>query len=173
MGKRKRPGKKKRSTVRERNWAENRDADFSHDLAKHRRALTKLPEHSSYTSPLPVNLIPNATVISHSRKWAFVETDSSDFNGSCWSDSTRLCLIDERLQEGEESLLAPGDRVQVEEAEEQFIVRGVAPRATRLARHTGGKGRLRQQVIAANVDLLVIVAAVVRPPFRAGLVDRF
>jgi len=173
MGKRKRPGKKKRSTVRERNWEDNQEADFSHDLAKHRRALAKLPEHSLYAPPLPADLTPNATVVSHSRKWAFVECAPSLSGNASDAPVTRLCLIDERLPEGEESLLAPGDRVQVEESEGQFIVRGVASRSTWLSRHTGGKGRLKQQIIAANVDLLVIVAAAVNPPFRPGLVDRF
>ncbi len=173
MAKRKRPGKKKRSTVRERDWEANQDIAFSHDLSRHRRALAKLPEHSSYASLPSTGFLPNAVVISHSRKWAFVETMSSHHPLPGEGEGTCLCLIDERLQEDEESLLAPGDRVLVEMVEEQPVIRGVAPRLTRLARCAGGEDRLRQQVIAANVDILVIVASPVHPPFRPGLVDRF
>lgn len=172
MVKRKRPGKKKRSTVRTRNWETNQDAEFSHDLSRHRHALIKLPEHSVYAPPAPDDFAPNATVISHSRKWAFVKTDSPH-GGLQEDEDTSLCLIDERLQESEESLLAPGDRVLVEMMEGQPIVRGVGPRTTRLARFAGEGGRLQRQVIAANVETLVIVAAAVNPPFRPGLVDRF
>ncbi|NLV45007.1 MAG: ribosome small subunit-dependent GTPase A [Candidatus Hydrogenedentes bacterium] len=173
MVKRKRPGKKKRSTVRERDWEQNWKAAFSHDLSRHRRALAKLPEHSAYAGALPGEFVPNATVVSHSRKWAFVETDSGWSESGGGTADTTMCLIDERLREGEESLLAPGDRVLVEVAEGKPTVRAVAPRLTRLARCAGKHDRLKQQVIAANVDILVIVAAAACPPFRPGLVDRF
>ena len=173
MVKRKRPGKKKRSTVRERDWEASQDTAFSHDLSRHRRALAKLPEHSLYACPVPSRDETNAVIVSHSRKWAFVELDAGCDILATEGEGTGLCLIDERLREEEESLLAPGDRVLVEMAGDQPVVRGVAPRATRLARLAGGQGRLKQQVIAANVDILVIVAAAASPPFRPGLVDRF
>lgn len=173
MVKRKRPGKKKRSTVRERDWEVAHDTAFSHDLSRHRRALAKLPEHSQYACAVPGMVSTNAVIVSHSRKWAFVETDPGCGVLGPEADCTGLCLIDERLREEEESLLAPGDRVLVEAAGGQAVIRGVAPRVTRLARHAGGQGRLNVQVIAANVDILVIVAAAANPPFRPGLVDRF
>lgn len=169
MGKRKQLDKKKRSTVRERDWEANHDTAFSHDLARHRRALTKLPEHSQYGDLLPTSFTPNATVVSHSRKWAFVKTDTTKDPAG----DTLLCIIDERLRESDESLLAPGDRIFIEPAEDNVVVRGIAPRSSRLARHGGMHGRLKQQVIAANIDILVIVAAAASPPFRPGLVDRF
>ena len=173
MVKRKRLEKKKRSTVRERDWEMRHDTAFSHDLSRHRRALAKLPENSSYKDPLPASFTPNATVVSHSRRWAFVKIDAENPGALPDSGETRLCLIDERLPEGDESLLAPGDRVLVEMEEDNAVVRGIAPRSTRLARHAGVHGRLNQQIIAANVDNLVIVAAAAHPPFRPGLVDRF
>lgn len=173
MVKRKRPGKKKRSTVRERDWEENWKGAFSHDLSRHRRALAKLPEHSGYTGAVPENFTSNATIVSHSRKWAFVEMDSGEDETDKDAADTVMCLIDERLREGEESLLAPGDRILVEVSEGEPTVRAVAPRTTRLVRCAGKHDRVKQQVLAANVDMLVIVAAAACPPFRPGLVDRF
>ena len=53
------------------------------------------------------------------------------------------------------------------------VIRSVAERTNELARMRGGRKRGARQVIAANLDRLVIVAALIDPPFRAGLVDRF
>lgn len=171
MGKRKRLDKKKRSTVRERDWEQHHDTAFSHDLARHRRAMVRLPEHTQYRDPLPEKFTPNATVVSHARKWAFVRLDATCAGGE---EEARLCLIDERLEQRDASLLAPGDRVLVAyDADGAAIVRGIAERRTELFRYAGVHGRLNRQVIAANVELLVIVAAATHPPFRPGLIDRF
>jgi ribosome biogenesis GTPase len=48
----------------------------------------------------------------------------------------------------------------------------VEPRRTRLARRRPGSPH-REQVIAANIDRLAIVASAREPPFRSGAVDRF
>lgn len=81
--------------------------------------------------------------------------------------------------------VAVGDRVElVRGDDESGVVESVDPRTTQLSRpvpHGGrlGRGRTRDrqsmplQVIAANLDRLVIVAALLDPPFRPGLVDRF
>lgn len=157
--------KKKRKQVRDRHWeAEDRHAfSFTHDLAKHRRATVRLREQTGREDPLPQDFVPNGTVISHSKKWAFVELE----------DGERLCLIDERLKEQECTLLAPGDRVWVEFEEEDAFVRGIGPRRTKLCRPGHADARLKEQVFAANIDLLVVVAAAAHPPFRVGLVDRY
>ncbi len=75
-----------------------------------------------------------------------------------------------------EIALAVGDEVSFDP--ERGIVLELRPRRTRLARLrplAGRRARLKreEQVIAANMDLLGIVASVIRPPFRPGLVDRF
>ncbi len=164
MGKRKRLEKKKRKRVRTRDWEKHGEYSFTHDLVKHRRAQVKLPETPENQQPLPTDFTPNATVIAHAKKWAFVTL----------GDEERLCLIDERLRPQKRStLLAPGDRVLVEFEGEDALVRGVAGRKTRLSRYAGEHGSLEEQVIAANVDLLVVVAAADKPPFRPGLVDRY
>ncbi|NDJ10196.1 MAG: ribosome small subunit-dependent GTPase A [Acidobacteriia bacterium] len=64
--------------------------------------------------------------------------------------------------------VAPGDLVAI--LHEKVIA--IAPRRTTLSR-TDPANKHRQRVIAANLDLLVIVASIDDPPFRPGLVDRY
>ena len=155
--------KKKRTQVRTRDWTEAHETAFSHDRARHRRAQSAISDVAVEMQALPTEFEPNALLISHSKKWAFVLKDGRE----------ELCLIDEHLKEGTASLLAPGDEILVERESEQWIVRGVAPRRTRLSRPGHEHDRLDEQVFAANIDLLVIVAAAADPPFRPGLVDRY
>ncbi|MCF6284454.1 MAG: ribosome small subunit-dependent GTPase A, partial [Candidatus Hydrogenedentes bacterium] len=84
-----------------------------------------------------------------------------------------LCLIDVRLKEGKSTLLASGDQVYVEQEAEKWVVRGIGPRSSRLSRPGHEHDRLDEQVFAANIETLVIVAAAADPPFRTGLVDRY
>lgn len=73
------------------------------------------------------------------------------------------------------SPVAVGDRVLVTQTSPQAgVVEGVSPRRNSLSRLVPGRedGNLFH-VIAANVDLLVIVASAVEPLFVTGLVDRF
>lgn len=161
--KKKKLEKKKRRRVRTKDWENNHEQSFTHDLAKHRRAQVKLSENAGEQDPLPTDFTPNALVIAHAKKWAFVTQGGDE----------RLCLIDERMKENDATLIAPGDQVLVEEEESEGIVRGVALRRTRLSRPGGAHARISEQVLAANVDVLVVVAAAADPPFRTGLVDRF
>jgi ribosome biogenesis GTPase len=64
--------------------------------------------------------------------------------------------------------VAPGDEVVVRE--ERVVA--VGPRRSFLARKDPGNPN-RELLIAANIDLLIIVAPMLEPPFRAGLVDRY
>jgi ribosome biogenesis GTPase len=64
-----------------------------------------------------------------------------------------------------------GDRVEVRELPDRSVrVESVLPRHGTLLR---GGFRNEEKVVAANVDVLVIVAAVADPPLRAGLIDRY
>lgn len=63
-----------------------------------------------------------------------------------------------------------GDRVRVDDAGSQGIVREVLPRRTVLERIASG-GRVR--AVVANADLLVVVAAVAEPPLQPRLIDRY
>ncbi len=64
--------------------------------------------------------------------------------------------------------VAPGDRVSIRHGR----IAAIAPRRTTLCRRDPANPH-RERVIAANLDLLVIVAAIEDPPFRPGLVDRY
>jgi ribosome biogenesis GTPase / thiamine phosphate phosphatase len=64
-----------------------------------------------------------------------------------------------------------GDRVEVRELPDRSVrVEAVLPRRGVLRR---GAFRNEEKIVAANVDLLVIVAAVADPPLRTGLIDRY
>jgi len=154
--------KKKRQNVRTRDWSEKHEFAFTHDRVKHRRAVASVSD-AAPQAPLPTSFEPNAVVIAHTKKWAFVQLEGAE----------RLCKIDERLLEEDATLLAPGDHVLVEFDAAEVFVRGVAPRRNRLSRPAPGSSRVREQVLAANVDLLLVVASAAQPPFRAGLVDRY
>jgi ribosome biogenesis GTPase / thiamine phosphate phosphatase len=64
--------------------------------------------------------------------------------------------------------VAPGDEVSVRHEK----VAGIGTRRTVLSRTDPGNPH-RRLVIAANIELLVIVATLVEPAFRPGLVDRY
>ena len=60
-----------------------------------------------------------------------------------------------------------GDRVEVREADGAVIVTRVLPRRTTLQRSIGPTGGVR--TLVANADLLIVVAAVMKPPLRPRL----
>lgn len=70
-----------------------------------------------------------------------------------------------------------GDRVRVLEVSPgEGAVELVEPRRTQLDREhpaDAGKARPRRQVLAANVDQLLLVVALAEPEPRAGLIDRY
>jgi ribosome biogenesis GTPase len=71
-----------------------------------------------------------------------------------------------------------GDRVLVElqtasGAPAEGVVEAVLPRSSLLARVAPDDKTGRVHVLAANIDRLVIVAALADPPLRPGLIDRF
>jgi ribosome biogenesis GTPase len=70
--------------------------------------------------------------------------------------------------------VAVGDRVRLHLEGDDGVIEEREERTNRLARPTPrGARQSRVQVIAANLDRLLLVAALADPPFRAGLVDRF
>lgn len=64
-----------------------------------------------------------------------------------------------------------GDRVHLSWEGERAIVEEVEPRRTSFSRQAAGE-RQEEQVVAANLDQVVIVASLRRPDFKHGLVDR-
>ncbi|MGK5084827.1 ribosome small subunit-dependent GTPase A [Bdellovibrionota bacterium FG-1] len=82
------------------------------------------------------------------------------------------------LESRERTPVAVGDRVLVSRSSpDSGVVEGVCERRNRLMRRAPGRqgedaGKV-QHVLAANVDLVVIVASLCAPEFSPGLVDRF
>ena len=75
----------------------------------------------------------------------------------------------------ERSPVAVGDRVLVELLNPQCgVIKGICKRTNSLSRLAPGReGGSLLHVLAANIDLLVIVASANQPEFSMGLVDRF
>jgi ribosome biogenesis GTPase len=176
--------RKKKRKVRDKDWAERHEEAFTHDLKRHRRTDTAISE-AAPTPDVPEDFEANGLVISHSKKWAFVQWDNRgegertrepQGQGRALSrphSKADLCRISEHLLERGATILAPGDNVLVEAIEGDPWVRAVAPRTSKLSRPGGEHARVAQQVFAANIDVLVVVAAAAKPAFRPGLVDRY
>lgn len=74
----------------------------------------------------------------------------------------------------ERTFVTVGDRVKVARSGDQGVIEGVCERRNRLLRPAPGKeGKVVHHVIAANLDLVVIVVSAREPAFTPGLVDRF
>ena len=70
--------------------------------------------------------------------------------------------------------LAVGDEVELEpkDAGDGFVIAEIHPRRSKLARREPGSGR-GERVIAANVDQVVVVFALVKPTPHPAMLDRF
>lgn len=64
-----------------------------------------------------------------------------------------------------------GDRVTLAWEGERAMVEAVAPRRNAFARRASGERPL-EQVVAVDLDQVIVVASLRRPDFKAGLVDR-
>jgi ribosome biogenesis GTPase len=64
-----------------------------------------------------------------------------------------------------------GDRVQLNWDSDRAVVEAVEPRRNAFSRRASGE-RDEEQVVAANLDQVAVVAALQKPDFRHGLVDR-
>jgi ribosome biogenesis GTPase len=87
-------------------------------------------------------------------------------------DETMLVAIAPRLLAEQATLIAVGDEVKLSRrAEDRWELQRVAPRRSRLSR-PDPQDPLKERVIAANVDRVVVVVAATNPPMRVGLIDR-
>lgn len=86
----------------------------------------------------------------------------------CTDEGLREARIDRRVP-GRPAVA--GDRVRVQAEGDDLAIVEIRPRRTRLDRGDGWEGRPRP--LAANADLLLITAAVVDPPLRPRLLDRY
>ncbi len=159
MDEKKRKKKQKRS--RNIDWESSHETAYSRDLKRHLRTNTAVSELAPVPD-IPKDFTPNGLVISRSRKWATVQ----------WEGREELCkLTDDLAQRG--AALAPGDHVLIERIANEPWVRAVGQRHTKLSRPAMEHAGADEQVFAANIDVLVVVASTMRPVFRAGLVDRY
>jgi ribosome biogenesis GTPase len=120
----------------------------------------------------------NGTVIEVYPKQARVVLDGPD-GGSLLCGYRRAQTIQSNENVRERSPVAVGDRVLVAKLNPQDgIMEGICTRRNYLARPAPGKEQKKDEsiilhVVAANIDLLVIVASVSSPEFSPGLVDRY
>ena len=87
-----------------------------------------------------------------------------------WHDGT----VPGRLRGARKALgnaVVTGDRVRLSWDADRAVVEQVEPRRNAFSRRATGE-REEEQVVAANLDQVVLVASVQRPDFRPGLVDR-
>ncbi len=97
-------------------------------------------------------------------------------SGCCWvtlEGETLLCALPSRLAAHQREMVAVGDHARISQAEDNaWWVTEILPRSTELSRPDPHNPRLRR-VLAANVDLVVHVASVRKPPLVPALLDRF
>ena len=108
------------------------------------------------------------TIVSSQGMAAVVRRDGGLGDGSAAN------LQSEEYPEG----VVPGDRVDVEVNDGLAKIVRIHPRKTRVARLRFDSSRdasrgSNEHVIAANVDIAVIVASTISPPFRPRLIDRY
>ena len=87
---------------------------------------------------------------------------------------THDCALRGRLKQGGSIKLAVGDAVELERAErgDGVAIARILPRRSQLARRTPGGGH-GERIVAANVDQVVVVFALVKPAPHRRMLDRF
>jgi len=80
-----------------------------------------------------------------------------------------------KLEREEKNILAVGDEVLFERLQkDQGVITAIEERRSSLVRKGAGKkGRHLEQVIAANIDQLLVVVAVKDPPYKKSLIERY
>lgn len=97
------------------------------------------------------------------------------YSGSCRVESDGRvfeCVLPSRLARAQQSAVAAGDVVGFVPHGDAYRVAEVFPRRTVLSRPDPQQPR-QERVIAANVDVVVQVSSVVRPPLNLALIDRY
>ncbi|MCM0604618.1 MAG: ribosome small subunit-dependent GTPase A [Xanthomonadaceae bacterium] len=115
----------------------------------------------------------NATVLEIYPKFIKVRIDNTGQTPLC--TYRRAALWQSRdLDQRDRSPLCCGDRVKTKVfGTKDGLVEGVAKRRNQLSRVAPGRDGGLEHVIAANLDLMVIVSSFSEPEFSPGLVDRF
>lgn len=147
--------------ARIRNWGDNKHSEYTHERRRFRGTEGRPKDLAPLNIVAFTDIESNARVVSPYGALVFVRRDGEEV----------LCRVADALMQGKSSILAPGDNVLVVMEDDQPVVQAVAPRTSKLSRPSVGKGT--EQFIAANVEQLVIVAAIAQPVFKQGIVDRY
>jgi ribosome biogenesis GTPase len=157
-----------RRRSRKRDWDEDDDADDLERVADPRRSsdapARARPDAAPARGEEPSDPGTGAhgRVVGIARGRVAVRRDGGVFDARLARDLART----------QQSSVAVGDQVEVVGEGAAAVVVRVAPRRSKLARPDPANPG-RERVIAANVDLAVVVLSVVAPPLRPALVDRF
>jgi ribosome biogenesis GTPase len=99
--------------------------------------------------------------------------------GSCQVDmpgGPRRCTLRKRLGRSPRHsvrLICVGDDVQVQPSGDgQGVIEEILPRRSKLSRRAGGRNR-REQVVAVNIDLVVVVSSFAAPAPSFSLIDHY
>ena len=82
------------------------------------------------------------------------------------------CMVPSEIAARQKSALAVGDRVLTEDADGVCRLASILPRRTVLSRPDPINPH-RQRLIAANIDVVIQVVSVRKPPLRPRLIDRY
>jgi ribosome biogenesis GTPase / thiamine phosphate phosphatase len=95
-----------------------------------------------------------------------------------WDGTSRLCVVRKTLHRVSDTSVVVGDRVRVRTgptlnagAQAEGVIERIEPRQTVLTRADSFKGQQNHPIVA-NADQMLIVAAIVQPDIRWGLIDR-
>jgi ribosome biogenesis GTPase / thiamine phosphate phosphatase len=128
----------------------------------------KVREQTSDTDELKEGLVVELT----RRRATVLPSDETDVS------KAMFCRLSAELAARQQSGIAVGDRVVYtkldakDDDEELFEVVSVMERTSKLARPDAHDVRL-ERVVAANVDVIVVVVSVVSPPLHPRLIDRY
>jgi ribosome biogenesis GTPase / thiamine phosphate phosphatase len=130
-----------------------------------------------YRSPVKSDPIVDGTVIRIDAGQSLVDTSEgvlrSVLRGRLSGDRPAGKGRGGRTDPAPEPVLAVGDRVRVAViGDGSGVIEEVEPRRTKLSRRAVGPGK-REQIVAANVDQLVIVSSLHSPAPSLNLVDRY
>lgn len=157
----------RRAPPRRRDWPDD-EAEEEHfeKIATGRDRIALNPSTpavtTSPTAPIDETGLDRALVLSLSRGRARILLDDEE-------EEARLAP---HLASAQQSLLAVGDEVLVAHRESTLRVEGVRPRRSVLSRPDPSRPD-RERVLAANVDVAILVLSAREPAFRPGLIDRF
>ena len=147
--------------------------DWLDDQNSSRRGTAKPKKKSSKAGYLDAALA-NAKIVEVFPKQARARMDEGGAELLCSYRRAQVIQNDENYRE--RSPVAVGDRVQVTALNPQDgVIEGVCERRNSLARPAPGKDEASNifHVIAANIDVLTIVASIKLPDFSPGLIDRY